>query len=59
MARHIDDFGIDQTYLVNCELSRDRGLDVAPCLGSQVHHHRTVLHALHHLLLDEHWSSTT
>lgn len=50
---------LNQAYFVNRELSRDRGLDVASRLGSQIHHHRAVLHGLHHLLGDEHRSLTT
>ena len=40
-------------YLVNAELPRHRGLDVPSGLGGQVHHHRAVLHALHHGRGDE------
>lgn len=46
-------------YLMDVKLPRFDGLDVSPGLRRQIHHHRPVLHALHHLTLYQHWSSFT
>lgn len=40
-------------HLVNVQLSRPGGLNVAPSLRSQIHHHRALLHRVHKLLLDQ------
>lgn len=45
-----------KAHLVNVQLSRPGGLNVAPRLCSQIHHHRAVLHRLHKLLLDQNGS---
>lgn len=45
--------------LMDVQLSRFSGLDVSSGLRRQIHHHRPVTHALHHLTLDQHWSSFT
>lgn len=48
---------IKNPHLVNVQFSRPGGLDVAPCLCSQIHHHRAVPHRLHKLLLDQNGST--
>lgn len=45
--------------LVYRQFSRHRGLDVSSSLSSQVHHHRAILHALHHILGDQDGSLAT
>ncbi len=49
---------------MDVQLSGFGGLDVSSGLRRQIHHHRPVSHALHHLTLDQHrsalsWTHTT